>query len=88
MANIRIEQMTPTQKVAALLITLGPSAASEIMKNIEDDNNQNINGDEEDIKNPETSVSFNYWIVVLVANVIVIGILTRKAKKLYLCSIS
>ena len=37
MANIRIEQMTPTQKVAALLITLGPSAASEIMKNIEDD---------------------------------------------------
>ena len=38
MANIRIEQMTPTQKVAALLITLGPSAASEIMKNIEDDN--------------------------------------------------
>ena len=38
MANIRLEQMTPTQKVAALLITLGPSAASEIMKNIEDDN--------------------------------------------------
>lgn len=37
MANIRIEQMTPIQKVAALLITLGPSAASEIMKNIEDD---------------------------------------------------
>ena len=37
MANIRLEQMTPTQKVAALLITLGPSAASEIMKNIEDD---------------------------------------------------
>ena len=32
MANIRSEQMTPTQKVAALLITLGPSAASEIMK--------------------------------------------------------
>ena len=38
MANIRIENMTPTQKVAALLITLGPNAASEIMKNIEDDN--------------------------------------------------
>ena len=38
MANIRIENMTPTQKVAALLITLGPTAASEIMKNIEDDN--------------------------------------------------
>ena len=37
MANIRIEQMTPTQKVAALLITLGPSAASEILKNIDDD---------------------------------------------------
>ncbi len=37
MANIRLEQMTPTQKVAALLITLGPSAASEVMKNIEDD---------------------------------------------------
>ena len=36
--NIRTEQMTPTQKVAALLITLGPSAASEIMKCIEDDN--------------------------------------------------
>ena len=37
MAHLRIEQMTPTQKVAALLITLGPSAASEVMKNIEDD---------------------------------------------------
>ena len=37
MANIRLEQMTPTQKAAALLITLGPSAASEIMKNIDDD---------------------------------------------------
>lgn len=36
MANIRLEQMTPTQKVAALLITLGPSTASEIMKNIDD----------------------------------------------------
>ena len=29
--------MTPTQKVAALLITLGPSAASEVMKHIEDE---------------------------------------------------
>lgn len=38
MPSIRLEQMTPTQKVAALLITLGPSAASEVMKNIEDDN--------------------------------------------------
>lgn len=38
MSNIRLEQMTPTQKVAALLITLGPSAASELMKNIDDDN--------------------------------------------------
>lgn len=38
MPNIHIEQMTSTQKVAALLITLGPSAAAEIMKNIEDDN--------------------------------------------------
>lgn len=38
MARIRLEQMTPTQKVAALLITLGPNTASEIMKNITDDN--------------------------------------------------
>lgn len=38
MPSIRLEQMTPTQKVAALLITLGPSAASEVMKNIDDDN--------------------------------------------------
>lgn len=38
MPNIHIEQMTSIQKVAALLITLGPSAAAEIMKNIEDDN--------------------------------------------------
>ncbi len=37
MPNIRLEQMTPTQKVAALLITLGPSAASEVMKHIEDE---------------------------------------------------
>ncbi len=35
--NIRLEQMSPIQKVAALLITLGPSVASEIMKNIDDD---------------------------------------------------
>lgn len=35
---IRLEQMTPTQKVAALLITLGPSASAEVMKCIEDDN--------------------------------------------------
>lgn len=38
MGNARLEQMTSVQKVAALLITLGPSTASEIMKNIEDDN--------------------------------------------------
>lgn len=38
MANIRLEQMTSIQKVAALLITLGPNTASEILKNIEDDN--------------------------------------------------
>ena len=37
MPNIRLEQVTPTQKVAALLITLGPSAASEVMKHIEDE---------------------------------------------------
>ncbi len=37
MANIRLEQMSPTQKVAALLITLGPNTAAEILKNIEDD---------------------------------------------------
>jgi len=37
MPVLHVEQMTPTQKVAALLITLGPSTASEILKNIEDD---------------------------------------------------
>lgn len=37
MANLRLEQMSPTQKVAALLITLGPNTAAEILKNIEDD---------------------------------------------------
>jgi flagellar motor switch protein FliG len=35
MASIRAEQMSAVQKVAGLLITLGPSAASEIMKNID-----------------------------------------------------
>jgi len=38
MASIRVEQMSAVQKVAGLLITLGPSAASEIMKNIDDNN--------------------------------------------------
>lgn len=38
MAAIRAEQMSAVQKVAGLLITLGPSAASEIMKNIDDNN--------------------------------------------------
>ncbi|MDD3237191.1 MAG: flagellar motor switch protein FliG [Candidatus Gastranaerophilales bacterium] len=35
--NISIEYMTSTQKVAALLIALGPTTASEILKNITDD---------------------------------------------------
>lgn len=35
--NLEIESMTPTQKVAALLIVLGPSTASEVLKNIKDD---------------------------------------------------
>jgi len=35
--KVSIEYMTSTQKVAALLIALGPSTASEIMKNITDD---------------------------------------------------
>jgi len=34
---IEIENMTPTQKVAALLIVLGPTTASEVLKNITDD---------------------------------------------------
>lgn len=33
---VSVDFMTPSQKVAALLISLGPSAASEIMKNISD----------------------------------------------------
>lgn len=37
MDNISVEYMTSSQKVAALLIALGPSTASEIMKNITDD---------------------------------------------------
>lgn len=37
MAEITLESMTPTQKVAALLIALGPNTASEIMKNINDE---------------------------------------------------
>lgn len=35
--NLEIQSMTPTQKVAALLIVLGPSTASEVLKNIADD---------------------------------------------------
>ena len=37
MAEITYESMTQRQKVAALLIALGPSTASEILKNIKDD---------------------------------------------------
>ena len=37
MITIQIEAMTHSQKVAALMIVLGPAAASEIMKNITDD---------------------------------------------------
>lgn len=37
MDSVSIEYMTSTQKVAALLIALGPATASEIMKNIPDD---------------------------------------------------
>ncbi len=37
MENVSIEYMTSTQKVAALLIALGPSTAAEILKNIPDD---------------------------------------------------
>lgn len=37
MAKMLFKHMNQTQKVAALLITLGPGSASEIMKNIEDD---------------------------------------------------
>jgi len=35
--NIRIETMTTTQKVAALLIAMGPSIATEVLKNIPED---------------------------------------------------
>lgn len=35
--NLEIQSMTPTQKVAALLIVLGPATASEVLKNIADD---------------------------------------------------
>lgn len=35
--NISIEYMTSTQKVAALMIALGPTTAAEILKNIPDD---------------------------------------------------
>lgn len=37
MAESAIGRMTNTQKVAALLITLGPKAASDVMKNIEEE---------------------------------------------------
>lgn len=35
--TVNFDYMTPTQKVAALLIALGPATASEIMKNITDE---------------------------------------------------
>ena len=35
--NIELHTMTTTQKVAALLIVLGPTTASEVLKNITDD---------------------------------------------------
>lgn len=35
--NLEIQTMSPTQKVAALLIVLGPATASEVLKNIKDD---------------------------------------------------
>lgn len=34
---IELQSMTPTQKVAALLIVLGPNTASEVLKNIKDE---------------------------------------------------
>ncbi|MBP7212086.1 flagellar motor switch protein FliG [bacterium] len=37
MEEIDVQQMTATQKVAALLIVLGPATASEVLKNITDD---------------------------------------------------
>ncbi len=36
-STVNFDYMTPTQKVAALMIALGPSTASEIMKNITDE---------------------------------------------------
>lgn len=36
-ANLELHTMTSTQKVAALLILLGPTTASEVLKNIKDD---------------------------------------------------
>lgn len=36
-SNLELHSMTPTQKVAALLIVLGPATASEVLKNIRDD---------------------------------------------------
>lgn len=36
-ANLELHSMTATQKVAALLILLGPTTAAEVMKNITDD---------------------------------------------------
>lgn len=38
MSSLNYEYMSSTQKVAALLISLGPAVSSEIMKNITDDN--------------------------------------------------
>ena len=35
--NIELHTMTSTQKVAALLIVLGPTTASEVLKNVKDD---------------------------------------------------
>lgn len=35
--NLEIQSMTATQKVAALLIVMGPATASEVLKNIRDD---------------------------------------------------
>ncbi len=35
--DLEIQTMTPTQKVAAFLIVLGPTTASEVLKNITDD---------------------------------------------------
>ena len=37
MSDLTYESMTQRQKVAALLIALGPATASEILKNIKED---------------------------------------------------